>query len=127
MTIKLDLDDAIAHNWIIGSNGTGKSNTLLYQLRLMIERYQRERPCAVIFIDPHGDAAIRLAQSMTSWDKLTILDPSYVSFGLNPLELPKGVTGLDKKTVVQTQVEQLIHNPAGYHHNVIQRLYVEVV
>lgn len=27
----------------------------------------------------------------------------------------------------QTQVEQLIHNPAGYHHNVIQRIAVEVV
>ncbi len=27
----------------------------------------------------------------------------------------------------ETQVEQLIHNPAGYHHNVIQRLYLEVV
>jgi DMSO/TMAO reductase YedYZ molybdopterin-dependent catalytic subunit len=27
----------------------------------------------------------------------------------------------------ETQVEQLIHNPAGYHHNVIQRLFVQVV
>jgi hypothetical protein len=27
----------------------------------------------------------------------------------------------------QTQTEQLSHNPAGYHHNVIQRLYVEIV
>ena len=27
----------------------------------------------------------------------------------------------------ETQVEQLIHNPAGYHHNVIQRVSVEVV
>lgn len=27
----------------------------------------------------------------------------------------------------ETQVEQLIHNPAGYHHNVIQRVYVDVV
>jgi DMSO/TMAO reductase YedYZ molybdopterin-dependent catalytic subunit len=27
----------------------------------------------------------------------------------------------------ETQVERLIHNPAGYHHNVIQRIYVEVV
>jgi sulfite dehydrogenase (cytochrome) subunit A len=27
----------------------------------------------------------------------------------------------------ETQVEQLVFNPAGYHHNVIQRLYVEVV
>jgi DMSO/TMAO reductase YedYZ molybdopterin-dependent catalytic subunit len=27
----------------------------------------------------------------------------------------------------EIQVERLIHNPAGYHHNVIQRVYVEVV
>jgi DMSO/TMAO reductase YedYZ molybdopterin-dependent catalytic subunit len=27
----------------------------------------------------------------------------------------------------ETQVERLVFNPAGYHHNVIQRLYVEVV
>src|SRR3954471_4525438 len=27
----------------------------------------------------------------------------------------------------ETQVNELIHTPAGYHHNVIQRLYVEVV
>ena len=27
----------------------------------------------------------------------------------------------------ETQVDELIHNPAGYHHNVIQRIYVEVV
>jgi hypothetical protein len=27
----------------------------------------------------------------------------------------------------ETQATELIHNPAGYHHNVIQRIYVEVV
>ena len=27
----------------------------------------------------------------------------------------------------ETQVSQLIHNPAGYHHNVIQRLFIEIV
>lgn len=27
----------------------------------------------------------------------------------------------------QTQVEKLVFNPAGYHHNVIQRLYIEIV
>ena len=27
----------------------------------------------------------------------------------------------------ETQAEQLVFNPAGYHHNVIQRIYVEVV
>ena len=27
----------------------------------------------------------------------------------------------------RTQSERLLHNPAGYHHNVIQRLYIEIV
>ena len=27
----------------------------------------------------------------------------------------------------ETQVERLIHNPSGYHHNVIQQVRVEVV
>jgi hypothetical protein len=27
----------------------------------------------------------------------------------------------------ETQVERLVHNPAGYHHNVIQQVRVEVV
>jgi hypothetical protein len=27
----------------------------------------------------------------------------------------------------EAQVAELVHNPAGYHHNVIQRIYVEVV
>ena len=27
----------------------------------------------------------------------------------------------------ETQSERLVHNPAGYHHNVIQRLYLEIV
>jgi hypothetical protein len=27
----------------------------------------------------------------------------------------------------ETQVEQLIHNPAGYHHNVIQRLDLKII
>jgi sulfite dehydrogenase (cytochrome) subunit A len=27
----------------------------------------------------------------------------------------------------ETQTERLVHNPAGYHHNVMQRLYIEIV
>ena len=27
----------------------------------------------------------------------------------------------------ETQTESLVHNPAGYHHNVMQRLYLEMV
>jgi hypothetical protein len=106
--IKLDLNDAIAHTWIVGSNTAGKSNTLLYRLHLMAEEFQDDCPCAIIFIDPHGDAAINLVQSMKSWDNVTILDPNYGSFGLNPLELPKNIAGADRITTIQTQVEQLV-------------------
>jgi hypothetical protein len=107
MTIALDLSDAVAHTWIVGSNSAGKTTTLLYRLRSMAEDHQKELPCSVIFIDPHGDAAIGLAQSLGSWENLTILDPGYVSFGLNPLELPRGLDGEGRAAAVQTQVAQL--------------------
>ena len=106
-TLSLDLDDAMSHNWIVGSNGAGKSNVLLYRLRLLAEETQKERPCALIFIDPHGDAAVRLAQALGSWDNLTIVDPTYVSFGLNPLELPSGLSASERTEAIQTQVGEL--------------------
>jgi DNA helicase HerA-like ATPase/predicted transcriptional regulator len=108
LTLQLGLDDAIAHTWIVGSNTAGKSNTLLYRLRMMAEDYQGQRPCALVFIDPHGDAAMRLARSLGSWERLTILDPTYVSFGLNPLELPEGLGGGEERAAaIQTQIGQL--------------------
>ena len=39
--------------------------------------------------------------------RVTILDPTYVSFGLNPLSLPKGAEGANRVQMLQTQVEEL--------------------
>ena len=38
---------------------------------------------------------------------MTILDPTYVSFGLNPLSLPKRAGGGNRVQMLQTQVEEL--------------------
>ena len=38
---------------------------------------------------------------------MTILDPTYVSFGLNPLSLPQGADGANRVQMLQTQVEEL--------------------
>jgi DMSO/TMAO reductase YedYZ molybdopterin-dependent catalytic subunit len=45
-----------------------------------------------------------------------------------PARAPGPLTVMARATARsgETQVEQLIHNPAGYHHNVIQRLTLEV-
>jgi sulfite dehydrogenase (cytochrome) subunit A len=50
------------------------------------------------------------------------------SFAFKPRE-PGPLTVMARATARsgETQVEQLIHNPAGYHHNVIQRLQLDVV
>jgi len=49
------------------------------------------------------------------------------SFALAPREAgPLAVMARATARSGETQVEQLIHNPAGYHHNVIQRLTLEV-
>jgi DMSO/TMAO reductase YedYZ molybdopterin-dependent catalytic subunit len=46
--------------------------------------------------------------------------PAREAGGMNVMARATGRSG-------ETQVERLIFNPAGYHHNVIQRLHVEVV
>ncbi|MGH9917504.1 MAG: TraM recognition domain-containing protein, partial [Nitrososphaerales archaeon] len=40
-------------------------------------------------------------------ERVTILDPTYVSFGLNPLSLPKGAEGRERIEILHRQVEEL--------------------
>src|SRR5437868_6087071 len=90
----------------IGSTGAGKTNSLLYWLQRL---FTNRKGVALIFIDPHGDAAIDLVRSMHKSERnsrVTILDPMYVSFGLNPLSLPAGASA-NKVQITQTQVEKL--------------------
>jgi len=104
--IPVDNKDVVFHSLFIGSTGAGKTNALLYWLRrLLFER----KDVALVVIDPHGDAAVDLVRSIpaSERDKITILDPNYVSFGLNPLSLPPNLEGPARTQTIQTQVEQL--------------------
>ncbi|MDG6903125.1 MAG: type IV secretory system conjugative DNA transfer family protein, partial [Nitrososphaerota archaeon] len=106
MRVPVDDDDVIFHSLFIGSTGAGKTNALLYWLRrLFVER----RDVALVLIDPHGDAAIDLFRSIpkSERERVILLDPNYVSFGLNPLSLPPGLEGPARTQTIQTQVEQL--------------------
>ena len=99
-------EDVISHSLFIGSTGAGKTNALLYWLRRL---FSDRGDLALVLIDPHGDAAVDLVRVIpkSMRDRITILDPSYVSFGLNPLSLPAGAEGANKVQILQTQVEEL--------------------
>jgi hypothetical protein len=45
--------------------------------------------------------------SLEDWSRVTLLDPVSVTFGLNPLALPEGITPQERVNVMQTQVEEV--------------------
>jgi predicted transcriptional regulator len=104
--VPIDDDDVIFHSLFIGSTGAGKTNALLYWLRRL---FTERGDVALVLIDPHGDAAVDLFRSIPGpeRERVTLLDPNYVSFGLNPLSLPPGLEGPARTQTIQTQVEQL--------------------
>ena len=70
----------------------------------------------------------------TTWQEATLGEDlgrfSFRSFSLSAPTTESGtrlVMARATSRAGETQVEKLIHNPAGYHHNVIQRIPVEVV
>jgi DNA helicase HerA-like ATPase len=87
--------DMVFHSVFIGSTGAGKTNALIYWL---LRLFTDTKDVAFVLTDPHGDAAIDLVRaiSRTEREGVTILDPTYVSFGLNPLSLPRGVELKDR-------------------------------
>ncbi|MDE1853266.1 MAG: type IV secretory system conjugative DNA transfer family protein [Thaumarchaeota archaeon] len=106
MQSAIDDDDVIFHSLFIGSTGAGKTNAMLYWLRRL---FMKRRDVALVLIDPHGDAAIDLFRGIpnSERERVTLLDPNYVTFGLNPLSLPPGLEGPARTQTIQTQVEQL--------------------
>jgi len=112
-------------------------NSLITSLRSG-DQVQRGRPIAVKGIAFDGGAGIDRVEVSTdfgsSWVGARLgKDLGRYSFREFALDVPTKERG---SVVVmaratsrsgETQVGELIHNPAGYHHNVIQRVYVEVV
>ncbi len=82
--VKISIDDLFQHCYVIGQTRAGKTTFL----RLLAHKLHECKNCAVIVIDPHGDLAKSLAEEIP--DAL-YFHPIYSPFGINPLELPKGV------------------------------------
>ena len=86
----LTIEDYMGHTWILGATGAGKTNTLLYMLRHLLEpENQKKFPTAVVLVDPHGYASMEFARMIRPLGRVIILDPTYVTFSINPLALPK--------------------------------------
>jgi hypothetical protein len=111
---ELTLEDLKSHAYVIGGTRTGKTNLQLFLLNCLYwMRNQEKYPCAMIYIDPHGDASLQLARMQNNWKNLVIIDPLYTTYALNPLELPSlpqtGSTNYrrERTMAVQNQVEQM--------------------
>ena len=112
-------------------------NSLITSLRNG-QRIARGKPIEVKGIAFDGGAGIAKvevsADSGASWQAAKLgRDLGRYSFREFSLSVP---TREDGSRVVmaratsnsgETQVNELIHNPAGYHHNVIQRIYIDIV
>ena len=112
-------------------------NSLITSLRTG-QQIPRGRPLEVRGVAWDGGAGIAKVEvstdTGTTWQPAKLgKDLGRYSFREFSLSAPTRETG--SRVVMaratsrsgETQVEQLIHNPAGYHHNVIQRIYVEVL
>ena len=102
------------------------------------QQFHRGKPIEVSGLAWDGGSGIERVEVSSdlgaSWQQAKLgKDLGRFSFREFVLSVPTPETG--SKVVMaratsragETQVQELIHNPAGYHHNVIQRLYVEVV
>lgn len=102
-----DWHDVLMHMVIEGGSRMGKTNHILgYIYYLMKPSTQKEFPCSVIFIDPHGYAGLQAAAMMGDWGRLFFFNPYHTPFSFNPLELPPA--GRNRPDLVQKQVAQLV-------------------
>ena len=71
----------MAHEWILGKTGTGKSTHLLHRVLDVIDK-------GVIYFDPHGHDIDRLVQFIPKKRRndVILFDPTDFSIGLNILE-----------------------------------------
>src|SRR5208282_5123547 len=101
----ISAEDMLFHALYIGSTGAGKTNALLYWILRLFER----KDVALVLIDPHGDAAFDLVRTIPESERarVALIDPEFVTFGLNPLSLPQGTEITNRVQVMQTQVEEL--------------------
>ena len=112
-------------------------NSLITSLRSG-QQIARGRPIDVKGIAWDGGSGIAQVEVSTdlgaSWQQARLGKDlgnfSFREFALSvPTQYSRSMVVMARATsrAGETQATELIHNPAGYHHNVIQRVYVEVV
>jgi TraM recognition site of TraD and TraG len=107
--VVLSLENFRRHFYVIGGSRQGKTNllaTIAYYLASPAN--QKLFPCGLIIIDPHGDLGFQLPMMLKDWENLRVIDPWYVRFGMNPLQLMPYNTSDEKSIQVQDQISQLI-------------------
>jgi len=111
-------------------------NSLITSLKAG-QQVARGKPIEVKGVAWDSGAGIERVEVSTdlgaSWQRATLGKDlgrySFREFSAAPLARePGGMVVMARATSRsgETQVDQLVHNPAGYHHNVIQRVYIEV-
>jgi len=108
--MSLSIADIATHLYVLGATRSGKTNLLLRLISLLSDKERQSAfPCSIILIDPHGDAALSLAEIIQDWQNLLIFDPEYTSFSFNPLELyPKPINNSERALLIQNQVSELV-------------------
>ncbi len=107
--VVLRLEDFKRHFYIIGGSRYGKTNLLATIAYFLASPANQKRfPCGLIIIDPHGDLGFQLPMMMKDWENLRVIDPWYVRFGMNPLQLMPYSTSDEKSIQIQDQISQLI-------------------
>ena len=103
--VVLRLEDFKRHFYLIGGSRYGKTNllaTIAYFLASPAN--QRRFPCGLIVIDPHGDLGFQLPMMLKDWENLRVIDPWYVRFGMNPLQLMPYSSAEEKSIQIQNQI-----------------------
>jgi hypothetical protein len=99
--------DIYTHTLIVGSTETGKSTLLA---NIVSSHFNDETRCppAIIVVDPHGRLATDIAQAVKDWKNVNIIDPMYVAFALNPLELPEYENQLQRNEAISMRVSEML-------------------
>lgn len=97
--IRMPDDVRFEHTWILGPQGSGK--TQLMQLLILRDI---DRPCSIVVLDSQGDLVKNVATLEAIQDRVILIEPGEV--GLNPFDM-KGEKGLELLTYVFSMLSEM--------------------
>jgi len=96
--IGISAGELMKHQYIIGATGTGKSTLMINEMLQAAEMNM-----CVTLIDPHGDLAEDVVESLPEnfTEKVVFLDPVRVRFSLNPFQLPRYSGKFEREMMIE--------------------------